>query len=88
VTAHPEVLVQLRDEIVADGEGFNEPEANTKHPFMVRVWRSAGVLRPWHAGRDTSKNLGDPMGSWVWEALTEGMQLLRHEGETRRQELG
>jgi hypothetical protein len=86
VTAHPEVLVQLRDEIVADGEGFNEPEPNTKHPFMVRVWRSAGVLRPWHAGRDTSKNLGDPMGSWVWKGLTEGMQLLRHEGETRRQD--
>jgi hypothetical protein len=32
VTAHAEVLVQLRDEFVGDGEGFNVPEANMKHP--------------------------------------------------------
>ena len=27
------MLVQLRDKLVADGEGLNEPEANTKHPI-------------------------------------------------------
>jgi hypothetical protein len=26
------VLVQLRDKLVADGEGFNVPEANTRRP--------------------------------------------------------
>jgi hypothetical protein len=34
------VLVQLRDELVADAdaEGFNVPEGHTKHPF----WRGCG----------------------------------------------
>jgi hypothetical protein len=32
VTRTPFVRVQLRDKLVADGEGFNVPEANTKHP--------------------------------------------------------
>jgi hypothetical protein len=27
------VLVQLRDKLVADGEGFNVPEANTRRPI-------------------------------------------------------
>ena len=27
------------------------------------MWRSAGVIRPWHAGRDTSENSGSPKGS-------------------------
>jgi hypothetical protein len=27
------VLVQLRDELVAEAEGFNVPEGNTKHPI-------------------------------------------------------
>jgi hypothetical protein len=40
--------------------------------------RSAGVHRPWHAGRETSKNLGGPKGSWAWEASEYGIRLLRH----------
>jgi hypothetical protein len=32
------VLVQLRDKLVADAEGFNVPEGHTKHPF----WRGGG----------------------------------------------
>ena len=31
--AHPEVLVQLRNKLVADAEGFNLPEGHTKHPI-------------------------------------------------------
>ena len=33
-------------------------EGNTEAPELARVRRSAGVLRPWHAGRDTSENSG------------------------------
>jgi len=32
---------------------------------MAWVWRSAGVLRPWHAGRETFENSGSPEGSWM-----------------------
>ena len=38
---------------IADAEGFNEPEGNTEACALARIWRSAGVHRPWHAGRDT-----------------------------------
>lgn len=41
--ARPEVLVQLRDEFVADGESFNVLEANMTHPLSgegVKVRRS------------------------------------------------
>ena len=34
----PEVLEQLRDKLVADGEGFNVPEANTRRS----VWQGRG----------------------------------------------
>jgi hypothetical protein len=33
VTRTPFVLVQLRDEFVADAEGFNVPEGNTRRPI-------------------------------------------------------
>ncbi len=39
--AGSEVLAQLVDELVADGEGFNVPEASTEAPGSARVWRSA-----------------------------------------------
>src|SRR3989442_14864493 len=45
---------------------------------MARRGRSAGVLRPWHAGREASKNLGGPRHSWAWKVGEEGIQLLRH----------
>jgi len=37
VTAHPEVLVQLRDAVVADAEGFNVPEGNTRASVLARM---------------------------------------------------
>jgi RNA-directed DNA polymerase len=32
--------------------------------MLARRGRSAGVLRPWHAGREASKHLGGPISSW------------------------
>jgi hypothetical protein len=49
---------------IADAEGFNAPEGNMSPSERARRGRSAGVLRPWHAGRETSKNLGNPISSW------------------------
>jgi hypothetical protein len=63
---------------IADAEGFNAPEGNTRTSALARRGRSAGVLRPWHAGRETLKNLGDPKRSCTWEASVYGIQLLRH----------
>jgi len=41
-------------------------EGNTEAPVnTARVWRSAGVLRPWHARRDILKNSGSPIGFLV-----------------------
>jgi hypothetical protein len=77
VTAHPEVLVQLRKGF-ADAEGLNAPEGNTRPSDMARRGRSAGVLRPWHAGREASKNLGGPRRSCLWKMMVYGLQLLRH----------
>ena len=39
---------------------------------MAWMERSAGVLRPWHAGRDVSGNPGGPFGS------PYGIPLVRH----------
>jgi len=77
VTAHPEVLVQLRKGF-ADAEGLNAPEGNTRTSVLARRGRSAGVLRPWHAGREASKNLGGPKRSCPWKTTVYGLQLLRH----------
>src|SRR4030095_692132 len=62
----------------ADAEGLNAPEGNTSAAELARWCRSAGVLRPWPAGRETSKNLGSPRRSWTWKTLEDGIQLLRH----------
>jgi hypothetical protein len=61
----PEELEQLRNKLVADADVFNGAEGNTKRPQMARAWRSAGVLRPWHAGTDALENPGSPEGSWM-----------------------
>ena len=63
---------------IADAEGCNAPEGNTRTSAMARRCRSAGVLRPWHAGREASKNLGDPSSSYTEVATVHGIQLLRH----------
>src|SRR5262249_59060444 len=76
-TAHTEVLVQPRQG-VADAEGLNAPEGNTRTTGMARRGRSAGGLRPWHAGREASKNLGGPRGSCTAHVTAYGIQLLRH----------
>ena len=65
MTAHPEVLGQLRKADVADAEGFNAPLRQHKLCALASRGRSAGVHRPWHAGRETSKNLGGPIRSWA-----------------------
>ena len=77
VTAHPAVLGQLRKGC-ADAEGVNAPEGNTRPSGLARKGRSAGVLRPWHAGREAAKNLGGPRGSCTAPATVYGIQLLRH----------
>src|SRR5262245_3176076 len=64
--------------LIADAEGFNAPEGYTRTTVRARRCRSAGVHRPWHAGREASKNLGSPRRSWTWKILEEGIQLLRH----------
>jgi hypothetical protein len=38
-------------------------EGNTRSSVMVRMGRTGGVLKPWHAWRDALKNLGDPFES-------------------------
>jgi len=53
-------------------------EGSTRTSMMTWMGRSAGVLRPWHAGRDASKNLGDPSGSWHGKTTGEGIRILRH----------
>src|SRR5262252_8425641 len=63
---------------IADAEGFNAPEGNTRPSALARRGRSAGVLRPWHAGRETSKNVGGPQRSCPWKTTVYGIQLLRH----------
>src|SRR5712691_9491493 len=45
---------------IADAEGFNAPEGNMSATDLARLCRSAGVLRPWHAGRETFEELGKP----------------------------
>ena len=45
---------------------------------MVRTWRPAGVLRPWHARRDTSRTWETPGVPGRWLVSMHGMRLLRH----------
>ena len=49
---------------MADAEGFHAPEGNTRPSVLARRGRSAGVHRPWHAGKEVSKHLGGPISSW------------------------
>ena len=53
-------------------------EGNTRLSVWARIERSAGVLRPWHAGRETLKNLGGPTRSCPWKTTMYGIQLVRH----------
>jgi len=41
-------------------------EGHTSPSVLARKCRSAGVLRPWQAGREARKNVGSPRRSWVW----------------------
>jgi hypothetical protein len=63
---------------MADAEGLNAPEGNTSATDLARWCRSAGVLRPWHAGREMAKTLASPRRSCLWPTLEDGRQLLRH----------
>jgi len=56
----PEVWHSLVIRIQADGDGVNEPEANTKEASGQASGGSAGVLRAWHAWREASR---------TWETL-------------------
>ena len=66
--AHPEVLEQLRNKLVADAEGFNVPEGNTKRP----IWRGRGGP-PESSGRGMQEEIrqrtreapGVPGRSWM-----------------------
>jgi len=64
VTAHPEVLGQLRDGLLRTPRVLTHTEGHTRPSVLTRMGRSAGVLRPWHAGREASKNVGGPRRSW------------------------
>jgi hypothetical protein len=76
VTAPPAVLGQLRH-----GNGGCRGCARSRRPYdptdRARRERSAGVLRPRHAGRAASKPVGGPRHSWAWTDGAEGRQLLR-----------
>jgi len=63
---------------IADAEDVHAPEGNTRPSGVARRGRSAGVLRPWHAGRETSKHVGGPTRSCPWKTTVYGLQLLRH----------
>src|SRR5712664_1729104 len=56
----PEVWYSLGRRMQADGDGGNEPEANTKEATGRASGGSAGVLRAWHAWREAWR---------TWETL-------------------
>src|SRR6266536_1733434 len=63
---------------MADAEGFHAPEGHRSATDGARWGRSAGVLRPWQAGRETAKkHVGSPRRSWTGKTWEEGLQLLR-----------
>ena len=43
---------------------MNAPEGHTSPSGVARRCRSAGVLRPWQAGSETSKHVGGPRRFW------------------------
>ena len=63
VSVRPEVLVQLRENMLRTSRVLTFTEDNTRPSVLAWMERSAGVLRPWHAGKDGSGNPGDPYGS-------------------------
>jgi hypothetical protein len=76
----PAVLGQLRKgaSLMADAEGLHAPEGHTRTSARARRGRSAGVLRPWQAGREASQNWGDPRSACPEGATGQGIQLVRH----------
>ena len=65
----PEVWHSLDRRMHADGDGVNEPEANTKEASGQASGGSVGVLRAWHAWREASR---------TWETLSvPGRQVSR-----------
>ena len=57
---------------------FTHTEGNTRAPAWARVCRSAGVHRPWHAGREASEHSGSPKGLLTWGQQKPGTQRVRH----------
>ena len=77
MTAHPEVLVQLRNKLVADAGALPLTEGDPRASALARMRRAAGVLRPRPAGRETPQNWGGPRGSCEGEASQAGRRLMR-----------
>src|SRR5438034_6895944 len=63
---------------MADAEGLNAPAGTMSTTAVARLGRSAGGLRPWHAGSEPSKYVGSPRRSWTGQTLEEDLPLLRH----------
>ncbi len=81
--AHPEVLVQLRDELVADVEGFNDRRRQHK---SIRKWLGCEGP-PESTGRGMQEEIcrrtrEAPKAPIVGEVSVYGIQLMRHEKET------
>ena len=62
MTAHPEVLVQLRDELVAEAEGFNVPEGNTRRSIRRGCGGPAESSGRGMRGKRYVEELGRPPG--------------------------
>ena len=63
--------------LMADAEGLNAPEGHPRTAARARRGRSAGVLRPWQAGREAAQHWGAPSSSCTEVATGPGLQLLR-----------
>ena len=70
--------------LMADAEGLNAPEGHTRPSGKARRGRSAGVLRPWPAGREASKHWGGPRRSCAWKPRSKVYSSGGPAGETRR----
>jgi hypothetical protein len=64
VTAPPEVLVPLRKGLWRTPRVGTYTAGRTRASDLARIGRTAGVRRPWQAGREPSQNLGGPLRSW------------------------
>jgi hypothetical protein len=72
MTVHPEVLIQLRENMTRTSRVLTFTEDNTRPSVTAWMERSVGVIRPWHARREVSGNPGGPHGS------SYDIPLLRH----------